>query len=260
MLNLEISQDKKYSGTFVIIDNLCHDIILGHPALQELEFRLQKDKVELADASINRITPIFAVRERHSPVRYLPRNRQKFSDEEHRESHLSEDTKVISVVKQEMQRAQAHNSYLIDITSYVSSIMDEGDLLERQSSGRQDFTQQVSKDNCLDNRGKNKESVQDSEMWHSARTKSTLTAVGTQNSVETDFNSNCEFDTDLDEAEESLFKNLITQNRDIFSRNEDDIGLFVSRDGGPSKVSFEVMDSSKVVYSIPRRVPYARRQ
>ena len=257
---MEISQDKKYSGTFVIIDNLCHDIILGHPALQELGFRLQKDKVELADTSINRITPIFAVSQHHSPVRYLPLNRQNSSDEDLRESRLSENTKVISIVKREMHRYQAHYSYLIDITSCVSSIMNEGDLLERQSSGRQDITQQVNKDNCLDDRGENKESVQDSEMWHSARTKSTLTAVGNENSVETDFNSNCEFDTDLDEAEESLFKNLIIQNRDIFSRNEDDIGLFVSRDGGPSKVSFEVMDPSKVVYSIPRRVPYARRQ
>ena len=41
--------------------------------------------------------------------------------------------------------------------------------------------------------------------------------------------------------------------------NEDDIGLFQSQDGGPSKVNFEVIDPTKVVYSIPRRLPYAQR-
>ena len=66
--------------------------------------------------------------------------------------------------------------------------------------------------------------------------------------------------TDLSDRDEvRAFTSLIEDFEAIFSKSEDDIGLFRATDGGTSKVHFEVRDPSHVVYSTPRRIPYARR-
>ena len=65
--------------------------------------------------------------------------------------------------------------------------------------------------------------------------------------------------TDLKQTEQMRMKTLLHKYENLFSVNEDDIGLFQSQNGGPSKVNFEVIDPTKVVYSIPRRLPYAQR-
>ena len=68
-LKLEISSDKKYSGMFVIIENLVHDLILGLPALQELQFSLTADdtRVQLAETSIPRTSSIFSIAPAYPP-------------------------------------------------------------------------------------------------------------------------------------------------------------------------------------------------
>ena len=66
--------------------------------------------------------------------------------------------------------------------------------------------------------------------------------------------------TDLSDRNEiQVFVTLLTLFENLFSKNEDDIGLFRATDGGTSKVHFEVRDHTHVVYSTPRRIPYARR-
>ena len=53
---------------------------------------------------------------------------------------------------------------------------------------------------------------------------------------------------------------LLWKYQEVFSRHDEDLGCFKASDGGPSKVTFEVRDPKVFVHSIPRRVPYERRE
>ena len=97
------------------------------------------------------------------------------------------------------------------------------------------------------------------EQWHcSEQSPPAITRSGT---VPSDFCiEKIVTGTDLSDRNEiQVFVTLLTLFEDLFSKNEDDIGLFRATDGGTSKVHFEVRDHTHVVYSTPRRIPYARR-
>ena len=255
-LHIEIDKEKKYSGSFVIIENIWHDLILGIPALQELQFRLSKNgsQVQLAEKSISRISPMSSIELKYSPVTFITRNRLNISDETECKPNLREETRICTITR-ELHRRQAHEAQSIESNPLNTSCLDTEPQLREQSSERQDFMGQNSEDYLGCRRSRESAQVSHADLVDS---KSQLNTSA--NSGATDFNSlHMIANTDLDEIQKSLFLKLLNENEAIFSKNEDDIGKFISTDGGPDKVSFELINPSQVVYSIPRRVPYARR-
>ena len=57
-----------------------------------------------------------------------------------------------------------------------------------------------------------------------------------------------------------MLMELIYENVNVFSRNDGDLGRFKATDGGPSCLTFESMDPSKLCYAAQRRVPYSRKE
>ena len=66
--------------------------------------------------------------------------------------------------------------------------------------------------------------------------------------------------THLNDQERRSLRDTLLAHCKAFSRHEDDLGCFVAQDGGPSTVNFEVRDPTVFVHSVPRRVPYQRRE
>ena len=261
-LKLEISGETTYSGTFVIIDNLCHSLILGIPALQALQFGLTANglQVRLADVIIPQISPISSVMMNYAPMVSINRNHLNFSGEAACRRHLSENFQVLTIENRELHRYHAHESHnILGTPRKVSTLRNQASQKRQSSEWQEGLWQrgQTTDDDCSGHRS-SVEFSRNSDATSSAQDQDN--AELQRNLTNTDFDPDLMIsDTDLDEIERSLFAKLLLENKQLFSCNEDDIGLFKSQDGGPSKVKFEVIDPTQVVYSIPRRVPYARR-
>ena len=136
-LHIEIDKDKKYSGTFVILENIWHDLILGIPALQELQFRLSKNgsQVQLAEKSISRISPMSSIEQKYSPVTFINRNRLNLFDEAKCKLNLREETQICTIIR-ELHRRQAHEAQSIESNPSNTSCIDTELQLGKQSSER----------------------------------------------------------------------------------------------------------------------------
>ena len=263
--------NKLYGGRFTLITNLCYDVILGNDMLESLGFYINPDgtKVEISGQEISRVYD-----KEHSmncistSTSYLPVNAKVLSITYKDENGRSvEGTNKGSASLANDQRQKTANipkqTYPTDHTANTTmestriGIGQFNEPTNEVSGYRPNIVQATFGKPCkqgfgcfnpYDNGGTadDGERVSTSSYSYDERTQE---APKYHSKL-----GNC------DQTEESLIQNLLSKYDDVFSKHDDDLGRFRATDGGPSTVTFHLKDETKVCYSIPRRVPYGRRE
>ena len=279
-LQLTISSGVAYNGNFAIISDVSYDAILGFPALRELGFTLLSDdptRVILSECHTPRQqSSISVICDHFKPTDSCSRSTLNFFETYPKgRISLTNSFQYTGHKQQDLSNASPTvKSYVLAcLTSKDSDLEDENGKW-RQSSKTQDGRSKVQEgdlatDDWRANRVRAKSrSGTDPELATSEKLTESFLIQPVDTSLDTDerLSRPSDFDipkmlskTSLSESEERKLKTLLQKYERLFSVNEDDIGLFVSQDGGPSKVNFEVIDPTKVIYSVPRRLPYAQR-
>ena len=264
-----------HTARFTIIHNLCHDVILGSDVLGSLGFYIHPNctKVEIAGTAIGRIFDETISIQCVQTINDLNVNAKNLciTQEETQEIGRSvEDTNYKVDVAANGQCFKATNgpteTYPTDhISETMNKIKPVGvsqytELTMVESGYEPNMLQADNKEDMRKLKTLNRLNVND----YDGDTDVDGDHHGSLDDIQGCALRKIEYkdmdESNLDHIEIRLVENLLQKYNDIFSLSDNDLGLFRACDDGPSTVTFHLKDPTKVCYSIPRRVPYGRRE
>ena len=275
---LELSDKQKYKGRFTLIDKLSYDIIIGNDILQHLGFYVNPNgkDVELGGIRLDRVFERSKINQIQT-TNILPQPAAALlciTDKRNNCSSEQMETQSNQIENLATSYGRKKNkSDMIQLIGPDNPNLENGTVWDRKIACPVMTAQIRSSQEQPSNDCKKKTDVlcfvdasqEDEEMSQPSISPDTENGGGNKvDTVHLDLADNVKSIYDslsiTDTAVKQQIIDMIIKHKNAFSDNDDDIGLFRSTDGGPSKVTFSLKDPTKVCYSIPRRVPYARRE
>ena len=256
---------QRFDVQFTIIPNLCYEMIIGNDILQKLGFQIHSNgtEVTLADQRIGRVFTDQSNCNTTSIISTTVNAKILSITQSDCDGTLVEGTNTRTA--NSLVPAQHKKAANIPIHIYPTNNTDIGinDLIEHTCiSQPEEFYRttmlKTANENCEEgelgcfcSHMATEEPMEMVNECHSS--KEVLDASHTTEATK------YHMDANLDDIEKALVINLLEKYKDTFSQSEYDLGKFISRDGGPTTVSFHLKDPSKICYTVPRRVPHGRR-
>ena len=242
---LKFSDGTTYRDRFTLIKNLPFDGIIGIQLLQNRNFQIMKDgkNVKLGNSILPRVSGSDIIATMKDCVGTIPSGTESLACPQMESNTIKWDSKMIPHPRND-QPIKGNNQPArkppLNPIYPVFSMPAEG--LKRREDALENRTlaRHVGKSMCPDSVPSNSDVNKDFSQKKNVEKLFTATPLPSPKHL-------------------ASLRNTLLKHLDVFSSNDDDLGCFVSTDGGPSSVNFEVRDPTVFVHSIPRRVPYERR-
>jgi len=272
-----------YPGRFTLIDDLCYDVILGNDLLQNLGFYIDPDgtHVKIAGTKLSRVFELDHMNAIQTPITCPSLNAKllRMTDTRECDGRLTEDynerTESFAFDHRQKTINRPDTTYPVNSISNSVQMTKEFGLVQFveppdtvvaivQSPNfpptEKEFGSQIRRSVSSDLGSKEDAGIL-SNMTEACAIKEHDRTVTENHREDKLFKyAITDMDKQTTETETDHLRRLLRSFIDIFSNDDDDIGLFRASDGGPSQITLHLKDTTKICYSVPRRVPYGRRE